>query len=269
MVAPHDEFDPAIDRLTDRFASAETAIAAILAGVGAASAAATPAQLREAATRIAGILSALLRETARWIEAEVPQMYRKGAEEAARSMALRMPADVARALVRKDVHRQSLKDLAQNLLDDMARATENMYRDAKRTLREIGRRQLQKAMARTNPMARVRDFGVETEEHEIAFVDRAGKRWRIANYAEMALRTQTAVLLNAGSLNAALELGSPGVRVSDGGPGDVDEPCERANGQVWSLPYAIAHPIEHPNCRRAFAPLPRSWRGKVDRDVAA
>lgn len=45
------------------------------------------------------------------------------------------------------------------------------------------------------------------------------------------------------------------VLVFDNGLTDDDEPCQAANGAVWSLEEAEANPLEHPNCTRAFAPL--------------
>lgn len=258
----HEDFDPAIEDLTARFERAELLIAAALGGVGVG---ATARELREASRIIEAILATLLAETVAWIERYVPEMYRQGAEEAARSMVLATPGEVARNLLRSDAHLQSLDALARNLLDDMARTTEYVNRDAKRTLREIGRRQLTKAMARTNPAARIPDFRAEMEEQGVKFVDRSGRRWSMSRYAEMSLRTQSAVILNAGAGNAALELGSPGVAISDGGPGDVDEPCRVANGQVWSVAYWLAHLIEHPNCRRSGAPKSPAWRGVLDR----
>jgi hypothetical protein len=259
---PHESYDPAIEELAARFERAELLIAGILGGVAAR---ATPAQLREAAAQVAAVLQALLEATARWIEENVPEMYREGMREAARSMALELPGEALERMARQETHGIILRSLAEDLLSQVAASTQNVSEDAKRRLRDIQRRQLQKAMARTNPMARVPDFRAEAEEHAIAFTDRRGRRWGMRSYAEMLLRTHSAVILNAGSLNAAIELGSPGVKVSDGGPGDVDEPCRRANGQTWSLAYALTHVIEHPQCRRAFAPLPRGWRGTLDR----
>src|SRR5262245_21152958 len=37
--------------------------------------------------------------------------------------------------------------------------------------------------------------------------------------------------------------------------GDQDGPCAAANGARWTLEHARAHPLEHPNCVRAFAPV--------------
>jgi hypothetical protein len=44
-----------------------------------------------------------------------------------------------------------------------------------------------------------------------------------------------------------------GMFVTDGIRYDAD--CAEANGSVWSLSYASAHPLQHPNCVRAFHPI--------------
>lgn len=259
---PLEDFDPAIDDLTARFERAEILVAGILGGVAAG---ATAQQLAQAQRQVAAVLQNLLTECVRWIETTIPAAYRDGAEQAAKDMVLRLPRGVFEERLRQPVHIITLQSLAEGLLDDMAAATENMGRDAKKTLREIGRRQLQKALARTNPVARVPDFRAELGEQGIAFVDRANRRWRPSVYAKTVLLTQTGSILNAGNLNTALMFGSPGVAVSDGGPGDVDEPCRIANGQVWSIAYALAHPLEHPRCRRSFAAKSPAWRGTLDK----
>lgn len=102
-------------------------------------------------------------------------------------------------------------------------------------------------------------------EEGIKFVDRGGRRWTERAYASMVMRTELADAANMASIGVAEQIGSPGVRVRDGGPGDVDEPCRIANGQAWQLHYANAHRYEHPNCRRAFAPLARTFQGDFDR----
>lgn len=254
-----EDHQPAIDSLTARFERAEQAIALILSGVAVG---ATAGQLRAAQVVVARELSALMSDVVKWIGANVPRMYRRAAEDAARSMVLRLPAGVFEERLRQPVHTESLQSLAEDLLSDMARATEEMSKDAKKRLREIGRRQLRKAMERTNPIARVPDFRAETAEHEIVFTDRSGRKWKASKYARLCLLTQSGVLLNTASVNTGLQFGSPGVRVSDG---DYDEVCRRARGQVWSLNFALRNPLHHPFCKRSFAPLSPAWRGKLDR----
>ena len=108
----------------------------------------------------------------------------------------------------------------------------------------------------------------EMRERGIAFTDRGGRRWKPGHYARTVLYTHVASVLNTGTALTAAELGSPGVRISDGGPGDVDEPCKRANGQAWSLAYWLANLIEHPSCRRSGVPLSPRYTGELDRTMA-
>ena len=96
----------------------------------------------------------------------------------------------------------------------------------------------------------------DMREQGIKFVDKSGRRWKERAYANMVSRTELADAANMAHLATAEQINSPGVFVSDGGPGDVDEPCRIANGQAWQLQYANIHRLEHPNCRR------RAYRGR-------
>ena len=70
--------------------------------------------------------------------------------------------------------------------------------------------------------------------------------------AELIARTETAEAYNAGALDQYAGRGLRRVLVYDG---DYDEACADADGQVWTVGYARAHPIEHPNCVRSFGPV--------------
>lgn len=113
-----------------------------------------------------------------------------------------------------------------------------------------------------------RDLAAAMDDAGIQFVDKAGRRWRSRAYANMVLRTELVDASNKANLAVADQFNAPGVRVRDGGPGDVDEPCRIANGQTWSKEYANLHRYEHPNCRRAFAPLASTFDGTLDRGTA-
>lgn len=65
-------------------------------------------------------------------------------------------------------------------------------------------------------------------------------------------RTETGTAYNRASIVAYRNGGLTHVTVMDG---DGDGPCATANGSRWTLDYADAHPLEHPNCVRAFAPI--------------
>jgi hypothetical protein len=83
----------------------------------------------------------------------------------------------------------------------------------------------------------------------------------------MVLRTRVATTLNIRYVNKAIVFGSQYVRVFDGEPGTVYEPCRIANGQVWHIAVAVTNLLQHPNCRRSFAALPPDYSGPVDCDI--
>jgi hypothetical protein len=64
-------------------------------------------------------------------------------------------------------------------------------------------------------------------------------------------RTETAFAWNHGALTMYQQSGVPKVRVYDG---DHDPECQQADGEVWTIEYALLHRIQHPNCVRSFAP---------------
>lgn len=79
--------------------------------------------------------------------------------------------------------------------------------------------------------------------------DYAFSDWR----AKTVARTETGTAFNRGSIDGYRSTGLVDmVEVFDG---DSDPECQAANGQVWTLDYAEAHPLEHPNCVRAFGPV--------------
>lgn len=70
--------------------------------------------------------------------------------------------------------------------------------------------------------------------------------------AERIARTETGVAYNSSTVDAYRDGGVSYVLVYDG---DYDGECADADGQVWTLDYAEANPLEHPNCVRAFGPV--------------
>lgn len=76
--------------------------------------------------------------------------------------------------------------------------------------------------------------------------------WKDSNADTIALTNLTHAY-NEGVLTAAELAGYVDVYVHDGD--DHDQPCQDANGQVWTLEHARANRLEHPNCRRGFTIL--------------
>lgn len=259
-MSPLDDFDASIDEVISIWERAEQRIATLIS----AAARATYAILEQVASEVTTLLSALLDYTLEWITDNAPIAYRRGLEETVSSM--RAEESKVQEMTEGQEHRDSLDLLARDLVEKMASTTRNVEEDAKRRLRQIGQRQLQQALAGRDPVAQTPRFREEAGGQGVSFVDRRGREWKPSVYSRMVLNTQMATILNTGTVNAALELGSPGVRITDGGPGDVDQPCLDSNGQTWSAAYFATHLIEHPNCRRAGAPLPFSWTGRLDKE---
>lgn len=72
--------------------------------------------------------------------------------------------------------------------------------------------------------------------------------------APMIALTEATRGYNEATLAVADEMGYDSVYVSDGR--EDDEPCQAADGNVWTTQYAREHALEHPRCRRAFVPIP-------------
>lgn len=262
---PTAQYDPAIDEIAAKHERA----ASLLIGTVAAFAAAplTDAALSTTEKAVSAVLEALLAASLAWTAVNLPVVYRSGLEDAVRATEgppqdeLRTSVDEA---MRKAAHREALRILAESLRDDLTNAVRSMGKDVAEALREIRQRNVERALG-GDLASPTQDLAAEMRERGIGFMDQAGKRWKPESYAAMVVRTKVAIAYNAGHLNRALEMGSPGVRIFDGGPGDVDEPCVEANGQHWSLQYFARNLIEHPNCRRSGAALPRTWTGELDR----
>jgi hypothetical protein len=79
------------------------------------------------------------------------------------------------------------------------------------------------------------------------------QKWTDGRAKTVAL-TEATRAYNEGTIQVAEANGITDLLVSDGA--DHDEPCRTANGQTWNLEQAREALIEHPNCRRAFVPLP-------------
>ena len=104
-------------------------------------------------------------------------------------------------------------------------------------------------------MSRLSDFIAAIRERGTRFLDKLGRGRSAADHARTVLQDAVVDTYNGAQLIRAAALGSPGVSVSDALLGDTDEECERADGQKWSIAYALANKKEHPNCTRSFAVL--------------
>jgi hypothetical protein len=270
--APSESFDNQVEELAGVFGTTAAAISAALVAEASAQVASagihTLSRLDRLATDIAVALGSLLSVATHWTDTNVPAVYRRGVQDTLGALEGE-PSNIDE-VIGKPEHDAAI-EAARNKIDaDLHAAINGMGSDASRALGEIRARTVQQALAQDQAVSAnlVDDFTAQMQRRGITFRDKAGREWQPEVYARMVLRTNVASTLNAGHLNAALDMGSRYVRVFDGGPGDVDEPCRIANGQTWHVLYAALHPLEHPNCRRSFAALDPSYDGPVDREAA-
>ena len=266
MPAPSERHDPAVEELATKYERAGALMAGVLAAFAAG--AVTPDTLAAARAALAQVTQALLAASLAWIGLNLPVVYRGGVEDAVRVLQGPSQDELRRQVdetMQSPAHREAMASLAETLKADLENAIAGMNRDANSGLSEIRQRNVMRALSAGSPLSGVEEFAREVER--VGFTDRAGKKWKPEVYARTVLLTNVANALNTGHLNRTLEMGSRYVRVSDGGPGDVDTPCLEASGQVWHVLVAAANLTEHPRCRRSFAGLDPEYSGQVDREA--
>jgi hypothetical protein len=250
---PASDFDAAVESHAAQYEQVAAALALLMAQAATAAEPTAIPQARAAARRY---LDALLQAATAWIRTNTPAVYRQGVSEARGS--------VVEAVQGRE-HSEVLRGLAEAIAADLGRAVEEMGRDFDRGLAEIRRRRIAEALDTRNAPESAANMAREMRNRDIRYTDRLGRRWNPRHYAATCLYTHVATTLNASTALTSARIGSPGVVIADGGPGDVDEPCRKANGQRWSVMYWLAHLIEHPRCRRAGTPLSPRWTGVLDR----
>jgi hypothetical protein len=107
-----------------------------------------------------------------------------------------------------------------------------------------------------------------------SFTDKAGRNWKLSNYAEMVSRTVPMHVMNVGKMNEFLEYGEDLVVVSDFSP--TCPLCAPWGGAVLSISGAAkGYPavseaeeagLFHPRCLHAFALYSDEVWGKPDAD---
>ena len=187
-----------------------------------------------------------------WVSREYPRFYMAGAEQAATKLA--SPFQWTQN------HRDAVVLAASDTMDDLLEATAFVREDTKRFLREVIRREVVKdqLVGRTavQTSRNVTRYLEARGIHAVRYAN--GARVGLATYAEMAVRTKTAVAYNVGSLNQGAEFGVKFYEVFDGpscgwtSHSDVD----LANGSIRSAQEAATFVIAHPRCARSFGPRP-------------
>lgn len=181
-------------------------------------------------------------------------------------------------------HQTALGLLIDDTFTEILQATRHMSGDVKAVVRSLSReRSFAKVGSGTPVKAAGRDMAHRLKDVGITAVTYSdGRHIKASTYAEMVLRTKTAVAYNLGALNQYRTHGIRYVECIDGADcglithRDGDKP----NGRILPVDVAATYPLSHPNCRRDFVPRPdivsddeamvaTSWRSEEQRSDQA
>lgn len=158
------------------------------------------------------------------------------------------------------IHREAVQQMVQGLTNDLLKATQHVRDTTKTLIRQVARSEgLQKLIEGKTALGAAREMRKILEAHKIhAVVYADGSKHGLAEYANMQMRTTTAIAYNQGTLNSATEKGTLYFEVSDGTDcgWDGHEDSDKANGRIVHRDEAASHVISHPSCRRAFGGRP-------------
>jgi hypothetical protein len=183
-------------------------------------------------------------------------MATSGIVQAYRDRALKVDADIGVSGGFGGIHNDAAKVLADNLAGSLNDAAELVGRQVEDVFRSVGLKQTALGVLEGNTRLQVTKGIVDDLLHEgvTGFVDNAGRRWTLGNYAEMAARTTTREAASAGTANRMAELDLKLITISD--HGTLTELCKEYEGKTFALPGESVEGYEtidqlppfHPNC---------------------
>lgn len=169
------------------------------------------------------------------------------------------------------IHIDAVNLMAHTLTDELLQATRYVRETTKVLIREVAKQQgLAKLVEGRTALQAAADARRVIEAHGIHAVRYANaSRHGLAEYANMQMRTTTAIAYNQGTLNSAGERGTNWFEVFDGTDcgWDGHEDPQKANGMIVSKDDARGMLISHPNCRRSFGGRP-DIETKADKEKA-
>lgn len=208
--------------------------------------------LRRRVAAFERILAGLDYDAREWVAVRLPPIYELGAREVVHALGGRF--DWSRP------HRAALLELERVTYRLLGDVTLTMRDRAAQAVRDLGRRTARTVVLDGVPAQRAGErFTRELIDRGVTgVIYRNGARVPLDAYAEMVARTRSAVVYNAGTLNAGHLAGVQWWEVFDGadcGWARHDD-GDQANGTVRTEAECRAVPISHPNCRRSFGPRP-------------
>jgi hypothetical protein len=214
----------AMERLTLRLQAAVSAEKALTA-------AKAKALLRE----IDGILRKLDTDAAAWIDANIPQMYAHG--QATSLVTLGEAATIGAGLEVVFnvglVNEERVRYIVQDAHDDLLAATQNVSRQIKAQVRDIVAQQTRAAALSTeNERSVMKRVTANLHEANIAIIDKAGRRWKLEDYARVVVRTKLGEAHREGAIEKGVAEGFDLARISAHGAKDA---CRNFEGALVSM----------------------------------
>ncbi len=215
-------------------------------------------------SQIDNILTQLGEDTQKFLESELPDYYKTGANQAIQQLRV-IDAQVRVATGFSQVHKSAI--LA--LIDDTSRAFGESMSGVKRSanlllnkaVKEEITFRLAAGTVKGEALRKTRQTikGILQEQGLSALKDKAGHTWELDRYAEMLIRTKAVEARNTGLVNRMVENDYDLVQVSSHGADDV---CGDWEGEILSLTGktpdyptvsdAEADGLFHPNCKHAL-----------------
>lgn len=211
-------------------------------------------RLTEMQRTIEAAMDELDAQAREWVTGELVRPYALGA--AAGAVELGESAAAVWTMLPKD----AISRIANDTLADLLKSTRHVRRTTKALIRTIARDQILDKLIRGDTAVaagrRVEQLLAKKGITAITYVD--GSRHGLREYTQMLVRTKTAEAYNLGTLEAQEALGVEFWECFDGpncGWTKHSDP-HPALGKIVSKDDALAHPIAHPNCRRAYGGRP-------------
>jgi hypothetical protein len=209
------------------------------------------AELQQAVEDKMAELDARTRE---WAASELVRPYALGAAAGATELGQ------SAAAVWTMLPEEAISRLATDTMNDLLKSTRYTRRTTKSLIRAVAKDEILAKLVRGDTAVqagqRVRQLLEQKGIHAIRYKD--GSRHGLAEYSQMLVRTKTAVAYNLGTLESQEALGIEFWECFDGtgcGLTSHQDP-RKALGQIVDKDTALAYPIAHPNCRRAWGARP-------------
>lgn len=253
--------DADIDLLVAIYARSTRRIEKLIRASAARGATGTEAYFRQQRGAIRRELAKLERQTPELLERAMRRSYLDGATitEALLASPEGLPTGAEGRFF--GVHEEALAAIAGRLNEHLAQARATIGRQVEDAFARATRGAVEEGIAAGLTRKQVSKQIVEglVKEGATGFVDRAGRKWGLDVYAEMAARTTTREAVTVGTLNRCLDLGQDLVTISE--HANACPICVPYEGRTYSItgqtpgyPRLEVRTPFHPRCRHVTTP---------------